>query len=116
MAHPSHLRSASAAAGHAPRVATARQARKRKKPGRNNRQMGEFKYGTEVPHTYADVVRLDKAAGNQKWHEAIAKEIAALLHHDCFEFMPPGHQPGDGCQVCPLCMMCDVKNCGKHKA
>ena len=66
MAHPSHFWSATAAAGPAPCVAIARQACKRKKPGQNNGQMGEFKYGTEVPHTYADVVRLDKAAGNQK--------------------------------------------------
>ena len=50
----------------APRVAVAWQARKWNKPGQNNWQMGEFKYGIEVPHTYADVVSLDKAAGNQK--------------------------------------------------
>ena len=116
MAHPSHFRSATASVDAAPRVATARQARKRKKPGRNNRQMGEFKYGTEVPHTYADVVRLDTAAGNQKWHEAIAKEIAALLHHNCFEFKQAGYKPPRDFQRAHLKMVYDVKPCGKYKA
>ena len=74
MATLSHFRSATTTADVAPCVAFAWQACKQKKPGQNNQQMGEFKYGTEVPHTYADVVRLDKAAENQNLHEAIANE------------------------------------------
>ena len=92
MARPSRFRPATAAADVASCVTVARQAHKQKKPGQNNQQMGEFKYGTEVPHTYVDAVRLDKAAGNQKWHEAIAKEFTALLHHNCFEFKQ-GYKP-----------------------
>ena len=67
MATPSHFQSTStAAADVAPCVAIAGQACKQKKSGQNNQQMGEFRHGTEVPHTYVDVVCLDKADGNQK--------------------------------------------------
>ena len=97
-------------------ICRAQQQKKRKKPGRNNRHMGNFKYGHEVPNNYKDVVCLDDASGTKQWHEAIAKEIAALLHHGCFDFKQAGYKPPRDYQRAPLKMVYDVKPDGRFKA
>jgi len=115
--HPPNMRFTCATRREELKNAYARRAaQKRKKPGRNNRHMGEFKYGVEVPQNYKDVARLDEAAGNRRWHEAIAKEVAALLHHGCFEFKQAGYKPPRDYQRAPLKMIYDVKPDGTYKA
>jgi hypothetical protein len=89
---------------------------KKKKPGRNNRQQGTFKYGLEVPRTWKDVLRIDKAAGNKKWQEAVMKEIAALIHHQCFEFKSAKFKPSADYQYAPLRLVYDIKSDLRYKA
>ena len=34
-------------------------------------------------------MRIDDESGNMHWQDAVAKEIAALIHHKCFGFKSP---------------------------
>ena len=89
---------------------------KRKAPTGNNRQMGTFKYGIEVPRKWADVVRLDRANSSLEWHHAVEKEMASLIKHKCFDFKHPGWTAPSDYQYAPLHMVYDVKVCGRKKA
>ena len=33
-----------------------------------------FKYGLEVPKTWKDIIRIDSAAGNTRWQQAVEKK------------------------------------------
>ena len=33
------------------------------------------------------IVRIDKVAGKSLWADAVKKEVAALIHHGCFQFV-----------------------------
>ena len=67
------------------------------------------KFGFELPKTWRDIIRIDTAAGNNKWKEAIEKEIAALLFHECFEFKSPNYKPSCDYQYCHLHFVYDIK-------
>ena len=87
---------------------------KKKKAG--NKQMGNFKYGLEVPKKWSDVLRLDKHAGDTKWQDAVVKEVASLLHHQCFDFKSPDFKPSGDYQYAPLNLVYDVKPDLRYKA
>ncbi len=53
-----------------------------KKTSRN-----EIKYGIEVPKNWDDIRRIDADAGNTNWADAVSKEVAALIQHECFKFL-----------------------------
>ena len=90
--------------------------KKKTKPGRNNRPHVTTKYGVEVPKNWADVKCLDKHNNNRLWQDAVEKEMASLIHHDCFEFKPPGHKLPSDYQTAPLRMVYEVKNDLRRKA
>ena len=108
------VRRRAARAAHA--TAATKNSSKRKAPAGNNKQMGHFKYGVEVPRKWADVVRLDRASGSREWHFAVEKEMASLIQHNCFDFKHPGWTPPSDYQYAPLHMVYDVKICGRKKA
>ena len=105
---------------HAARAAKATAAKKspskRKLTASNNKQMGNFKYGIEVPRKWADVVRLDRANGSLEWQLAVEKKMSSLIKHNCFDFKHPGWTPPSDYQYAPLHMVYDVKVCGRKKA
>jgi hypothetical protein len=72
-------------------------------------RQGFFKFGIEIPKTWDDILRLDGAAGNKKWQAAVHKELAALIHHDCFDFHSPDFRPPSGYQYVRLNLVYDVK-------
>ena len=106
-----------AGVSHGQRTTQHRPPKKKKKPGRNNRQQGNIMCGVKVPATTCLAFLMDKDNKNQAWKEAMDKEVDALIDHGCFdfEFMPPGFKPDNSYQECPLCMIFDVKQCGKFK-
>ena len=108
------VRRRAARAAHA--TAATKNSSKRKAPAGNNKQMGHFKYGVEVPREWADVVRLDRASGSREWHFAVEKEMASLIQHNCFDFKHHGWTPPSDYQYAPLHMVYDVKICGRKKA
>ncbi len=104
---------------HCRRVAHSKKEKKRrnvKKKATSNKQMGNFKYGIQVPKKWSDVIRLDKAAGDSKWQDAVAKEVASLLHHHCFDFKSPDFKPSSDYQYAPLNLVYDVKPDLRYKA
>ena len=92
------------------------QSGKRKKPGKNNRSMGNYKYGVRVPKNWKEARALDKANGDNKWKEAVEKEIAALIHHNCFKFVSSNYKLSSDYQYAPMKMCYEVKNDLKRKA
>ena len=64
-----------------------------------------------MPRTPEHAAKLDMQNGNTFWHDAIDKEIKALLDMDYFEFFPAGHHTtlGDKWQSTTLHMVFDVK-------
>ena len=91
--------------------------RRKTKAGRNNRHMGEVKYGVRVPNNYKEAIRLDKENGNTLWAEATAKEMFSLKKLACFRVAPDGFRPKqDGYQYAPLRLIFDVKSSLKQKA
>ena len=70
----------------------------------------------QVPVDFIHAVDLDKANGNRLWQDAVEKEMAALIHHKCFEFKPPNHKLPADYQFAPLKMIYEVKNDLRRKA
>ena len=75
-----------------------------------------FKFGLEVPRSWKDIVRLDTAENNRSWQDAIEKEIAALIYHQCFEFKSPEFKPSDEYQYCRLHFVYGIKPDLRYKA
>jgi len=96
--------------------------RKPGKPGRNKRAsnpMGAFKYGTKVPKNTKQALEIDKLAGNYLWHDAICKEVGALMEMETFMLRPletKGSIKSKGYHMLPLRCIYDVKQDGRHKA
>ena len=82
---------------------------KRKKKGVNNRKKGKTKYGVMIPRSYKEGKMLDIKNGNTLWQDAVEKEIAALIHHKCFDFKEPGYKPTSDYQYAPLNLVFEVK-------
>lgn len=83
---------------------------KRKKPGRNKRtKVSNMKFRIEVPNNWADVLRIDREAGNRLWKEEVEKEVGYLRLHKCFKFCSPDYKLRSDYQYAPLRMVYDVK-------
>lgn len=82
----------------------------------NTKSKREFKYGIEIPRSWKDILRLDSAANNTLWQDAVKKEIGALIQHQCFDFKPPGFKPPSDFQYCRLHFVYEVKSDLRHKA
>ena len=75
-----------------------------------------FKHGLEVPKNWKDIKRIDDAAGNTRWQDAVEKEVAALIMHKCFDFKTPDYKPTTDYQFCRLHLVYDIKNDLTYKA
>jgi hypothetical protein len=76
----------------------------------------EYKYGLEVPKSWKDILRIDKAAGNTTWQDAVSKEVGALIQHQCFDFKSPDYKPPKEYQFCRLHFVYEIKPDLRHKA
>jgi hypothetical protein len=91
----------------------------KKKPGHNNRHLGETKYGIHIPWSVREAFCLDEENGNMLWSDALSKEILALQKMNCFKVVDDEqhwHPARDGYQYAPLQMIFDVKPDGRRKA
>ena len=52
---------------------------------------------------------LDIKNGNHLWQNAVEKEITALLHHNCFQFMAHRYKPSPDYQYAPLNLVFEAK-------
>jgi hypothetical protein len=75
-----------------------------------------MKFGVEVPRTVKEALVLDKNNGNNKWAEAIQKEMQGLHDHQTFRFLAPGEAAPKEYQFAPLHMVFDVTTDLRHKA
>ncbi len=75
-----------------------------------------FKHGLEVPKNWKDIKRIDDSAGNTRWQNAVEKEVAALIMHNCFDFKTPDFKPTTDYQYCRLHLVYDIKNDLTYKA
>ena len=57
-----------------------------------------------------------QAVGNKAWQEAVQKEIAALVHHKCFEFKSARFKLSADYQYAPLHLVYDIKSDLHYKA
>ena len=91
---------------------------KKKKAGRNNRHLGEVKYGVRIPRNVREALIFDEENGDTQWTDAMSKEIAALQHLNCFRVQERQNwNPRDeGYQYAPLRLIFDVKSDGRRKA
>ena len=46
-----------------------------------------------IPRSYNEGKMLDIKNGNTLCQDAVEKEIAALIHHECFDFKEPDYKP-----------------------
>ena len=69
-----------------------------------------FKFGLEVPKSWKDILRIDDEAGNMNCKNFVAKEIAALIHHKCFDFKCPDFKPSREYQCVRLQLVYYVKS------
>jgi Reverse transcriptase (RNA-dependent DNA polymerase) len=98
-------------------------AKRKGKPGRNNRQrnspLSEIKYGIKVPKNVAQALSIDQTNGNKLWQEAIKKEIDALMEMKTFKILSDQEAKcfdRGQYQYAPLRMIFDVKHDLRRKA
>jgi hypothetical protein len=85
--------------------------RKLSKNARNARIKGNEKFGIKIPNNVKEALEFDRQNGNNKWAEAIIKEMSALERLDCFEFVDPNRTftKSDCWQFAPMHMIFDIK-------
>ena len=83
---------------------------------RSFRHSPKFKYGFEVPRNYEHALELDKAAGNTKWQDAVALEMAQLDEYNTFKDVGYGDRKPPGYKKIRVHLVFDVKHDGRHKA
>ncbi len=72
--------------------------------------------GVEIPRNSKEAIYLDKKNGDNKWGEAMGREIGGIQEHKTLLFLPPGADPPEGYQEVPLRMIFDVKPDLRRKA
>jgi hypothetical protein len=87
---------------------------KRKKPGRISRPL-EVKFGVPTPRNVAHALKLDAAAWNTFWADAIRKEVESLLALDYFSFHAPDYKPSSDFQWTKLAMIFSFNKMGVAK-
>jgi len=68
-----------------------------------------MKIVVEVPRMVQEALVLDKNNWNNKWAEAIQKEMQGLHDHKTFQFLAPGEAAPKEYQFAPLHMVFNVK-------
>ena len=69
-----------------------------------------------MPRRYSDVIHIDNANGNNCWKDAVAKEVAALLHLQCFDIQSPDFKPDNKYQYVHMHWVYAVKSDLTYKA
>eukprot|EP00957_Ditylum_brightwellii_P203109 15333253-Ditylum_brightwellii.AAC.1 len=84
----------------------------------NNRNKIQKKFGIKIPGSAKEALLLDKKNGNNKWAEAILKEMGMLNQLSAFEYHNPGKKfsKEDGWQCTPMHMIFDIKHDLRYKA
>ncbi len=72
-------------------------------------QMQTF-LGVEIPRSVHEAISLDKKNQDDKWSNAMKREIEGIQEHGTFEFLPPDSEAPQGYQLAPLRMIFDVKS------
>ena len=79
------------------------------KTAKRRKQSHKYKYGIEVPTTYAGALELDRKIGNNMWRRAIEKEMNALSTMDVFKVLKRGERAPPNYKQVPLLLKFDVK-------
>jgi hypothetical protein len=66
--------------------------------------------GVEIPRSVQEAISLDIKNQDNKWNEAMKKEIDGIQEHGTFEFLPPDSEIPQDYQLAPLRMIFDVKS------
>ena len=69
-----------------------------------------FKHGLKVPKNWKDIKRIDGSAGNTRLQNAVEKEVAALIMHNCFDLKTPDYKSSTDYQYFRLHLFHDIKN------
>ena len=69
-----------------------------------------------MPRKYKDVICIDNENGNNCWKDAVAKEVAALLHLQCFDIQSPDFKPDNKYQYVHMHWVYVVKSDLTYKA
>ena len=84
---------------------------------RPSKKKVKFKYGIEISKSWADILRIDTAAGNSKWQDAVKKEVSALIRFGCFQFLDDKkYKPPSDFQYASLHFVYEVKTDLRQKA
>ena len=69
------------------------------------------KFGIQIPKSVKQALHYDKINGNNKWKQAIDKEMKEMEDNQWFQFKPPGTKMNkeEGWQFSPLHMSFDIK-------
>ncbi len=65
--------------------------------------------GLEIPRNTREATYLDRKNKDNKWGDAMKKEIGSIQEHGTLRFLPPGAKPPKGYQKAPLRMIFDIK-------
>ena len=79
---------------------------------RNAQNKHRKKFGIKIPNTTKEALQFDREAGNNKWAEAIAKEMDNLNRLNVFKYHPSSEQfpKEEGWQKAPLQMIFYIKS------
>jgi hypothetical protein len=58
--------------------------------------------GIEIPRNTREAIYLDRKNKDNKWGDAMKKEIGSIQEHGTLRFLPPGAKPPKGYQKAPL--------------
>jgi len=81
----------------------------------NSNQLHSY-LGVEIPRTVQEALAMDVKNQDNKWKEAMEKDISSMREHKTFEFLHPDASPPEGYQCAPLRMIFDVKSDLRRKA
>lgn len=82
-------------------------------PGRN---LPRFKFGVQIPNSYAEAEMLDKANGNTYWKDASHKELDLFEQYKCFKDAGKHAPTPKGYQRIKLIWIFDVKQDLRRRA
>ena len=83
---------------------------------RSYRTAPKYQYGYQVPHDYAQAVKLDEKAGNTKWQDATKLEMGQLDEYDTFKNHGLNGKPPDNYKKIRVHLIFAVKHDGRQKA
>ena len=75
-----------------------------------------YKYGYEVPKSYADVIRPDEEAGNKKWQESTVRKMEQLDEYSTFTDHGKDGEPPKGFKKIWTHLIFDCKHDGRYKS